>query len=122
MLPLAAVYPMAFRHSAQSKNRTMAGAVAYNTIETLKALPWGKPVPENVKADRLITTVVEGKKQAVRFHVNKLDFNPPNDTGDGPDPKANVCTVTLNLQWKEGTGASSGEAVRNITLTRVLTR
>ncbi len=113
---LVSTYPLVFRYAAMSKNRSLAAASGKNIIETIQAVPWGSPVTSFIKKEQIFKQVIEGKPQVVKLEVKKIEFNPSNAGGDGPDPLSYVSKVTVVLEWKEGTGGASGEMKRSITV------
>lgn len=119
---LISVYPAVFRYATMSKNRSLAAASAKNLIETIQAVPWGSPVTSFIKKEQVFKQVIEGKPQIVKFIVKKIEFDPSNPNGDGPDPSSYVSKVRVILEWKEGTGAASGEMTRSITVEGTINR
>lgn len=117
---LAAVYPAVYRKSTQQENRFVAIAVAEGIIESVRALPYGSPIPVTLMKDQTFTRVIEGERKSAVFHIKSISFLP--SAGDAPDPSSLASTVTVTVEWSEGTGASSGEATRSITLNGSLTR
>ena len=119
---LVAVYPIVFRHATMSKNRTLAASAAKNIIETIQSVPWGSPVTSFIKKEQVFKQVIEGKPQVVKLKVKKIEFNPANSAGNGPDPLSFVSTVTVILEWEEGTGASSQAMTKRVTVQGTITK
>lgn len=118
---LAAVYPAVYRHSALSGNRFLAVRVSENIIETVKAVPWGKPVTPFIRKDQHFSRLIDGSRQISIFKVRKISFDPPNATGDGPDPKSRSALVTVTIEWIEGTGKSSEAVTQTYTTQGTIT-
>lgn len=119
---LVSVYPLVFRYATMSKNRSLAAASGKNLIETIQSVPWGAPVTSFIKKEQVFRQVIEGKAQVVKLNVKKIEFNPSNAGGDGPDPMSYVSKVTVILTWKEGTGGASNEMTRSITVEGTITK
>jgi len=117
-----AVYPALYRHATMSKNRFLAASVADNIIETIRAVPWGAPVPAYVRQDKKLEQLVEGEKQEVTFKVKEINFEPSNSTGNGPKPDNYVCLVTVTLEWVEGVGSASQAKTKTLTSQGTITR
>jgi prepilin-type N-terminal cleavage/methylation domain-containing protein len=119
---LVAVFPAVYRHSAQSRNRFLAQQAGRNVIETLRAVPWGKPAPAFARQDHVFDQVVEGERHFLRFKVKEIKFEPANATGDGPDPRSPVSQVRVTLEWREGTGSSSASRRQTLCAAGSLTK
>lgn len=119
---LAAIYPAVYRHSTISKNRLLGMQVAHNVIESLRAVPWGKPVPDFIKKEQKFDQLIEGVKTSVTYQIAKIEFDPPNSTNDGPDPKSIVCNVKVTVKWTEGAGGASEARTQTISASGTLSK
>ncbi|MFH0802332.1 MAG: hypothetical protein V2A78_08125 [bacterium] len=121
-MALASVYPAVYRQAAQSKNRFMAVATASNILESIRSLSYGTSVPAELKAERRCEQVIEGVRMETAFQVKKIEFDPSDWTGTRPDPRSLFSRVTVTIQWREGTSASSGGRTQSFVQSGIVTR
>lgn len=117
-----AVVPGAHRQAAQSRNRFLASAAAREALESVRSLPYGATVPDEVLAPRRFEMVVEGVPTSVLVRVDSLAFAPQAAGRLAADPSRPYSRVTLKVSWEEGTGAASERARRDLTVVGAVAR
>jgi len=117
-----AVYPLTAVSPVPSANHILASSTAHNIFESIRAVPWGSPMPDELKEKQVVTYTVDGEDRAVEFVVTRLEFDPSGETGDGPEPDSHICRVTLTIQWNNDNDPTGESPRESLTLSRVMMR
>ncbi|MEW6278382.1 MAG: hypothetical protein AB1758_07170 [Candidatus Eremiobacterota bacterium] len=115
---VASVLPGLYRQSARSQHRFQAVAAAQGILAAYRSLPYGAPVPAELKQPWTFRQRMEDVASTTEVRVRSIAFEPANPSGDGPALEADFSRVTVTVEWEEDgadgvqTASASGVVVR----------